>query len=1152
MARSRLEFRVLGPIEALDDGRPIALGGSRQRALLALLLLHPNEAVSSDRLIDDLWGESPPGTPAKTLQVSVSRLRKALGDDVIVTRDHGYELRLDQDRLDSRRFEGLVANGGAELGAGRPREAAARLGEALVLWRGPPLADVAYEPFAQAEIARLDELHVAAREQLIEAELALGRHADVVGQLEALIAEHPYRERLRGQLMLALYRADRQADALQAYQDARKALVDELGIEPAERLRELERAILAQDPALAFDPGSVADAGTGEPSRGVFVGRERELAACVDALDAALAGHGRLVLVSGEPGIGKSRLTDELANRARARGAAVLVGRCWEAGGAPAYWPWVQSLRAYIEGVEPEALRDQLGSGAGELGQLLPDLRTLVSDLPQPRVVESEGARFRLFDAVSSFLSAAGEETPVVLVLDDLHVADEPSLLMLRFVARTVTSSRLLVVGAFRDVDPAIRSPLESTLAELVREPQATRISLAGLDESHLAEYIEAATGIEPAPDVVSTIHDETEGNPLFMTEVVRLLDAEGRIAQADGRPPIPAGIRAVIGERVGRLSEGCQELLVAASVMGREFGLDALARWGERGQDDVLEILDEALSERIVGEVPGTPGRLRFGHALIRDTLYDELAPARRLRLHHEVGEALEAAYARDVEPHLAELTEHFAAAAPVGTEDKALDYARRAGDRAAAQLAYEEASRLYEVALRFAGDDEGRCELLLALGDVRGRAGETLGSKRAFREAADLAGRVGLPEELGRAALGYGGRYIWEASRNDPSYVPMLERALAALGDGDSALRARVGARLAGGPLRASSQAERRRALSEASLAMARRLGDPGTLAYALSGYNAANHAPSFVERQVELATELIEVGREAGDLERASEGYEHRCAAMLELGDMARARADLSAMADLADQLRQPAQRWFVAAYEAFLALLTGDFAEAERLMTEARGMGERAMEWSARIAYRLQLYTLRREQGRVGEVEHLVRASAEDYPTYPLWRCVLPRMAAELGDTAAAREGIDALAPDDFASLPIDEDWLAGMTLLAETVLATGASEYAPTLHRLLLPYEDHVAVAYGQFSTGSVARYLGLLATATDRWEDARAHFETALEVNGRIGARPWLAHSQRDYAEMLRARAAPGDAESAERLLAEARATYRELGMPAG
>jgi DNA-binding SARP family transcriptional activator len=350
-----MEFLILGPLEASDGGRKLPLGGAKQRALLALLLLHANEVVSSDRLIDELWGEAGSRDAAKSLSVAVSRLRKTLApgrpageqDGLLVTRAPGYELRLAPGQLDLKRFEQLVAEART---ATDPATAAETLRDALALWRGQPLADLAYEPFAHAHIARLEELRLATLEERLRADLELGRHAELVGELESLVAEHPLREHFHGQLMLALYRSGRQAEALEAYQAARTALTGELGIEPSRELRELQEAILRQEIALDLrPPAAAADA----PSRGVFVGRELELAELVAGLDDAFGGRGRLLLLAGEPGIGKSRLADELAAQARARGGRVLFGRCWEAGGAPSFWPWTQALRAYAREASP-------------------------------------------------------------------------------------------------------------------------------------------------------------------------------------------------------------------------------------------------------------------------------------------------------------------------------------------------------------------------------------------------------------------------------------------------------------------------------------------------------------------------------------------------------------------------------------------------------------------------------------------------------------------------------------------------------------------------------------------------------------------------------------------------------------------------------
>ena len=342
-----MEFRILGPLEVLDGGHVLELGRKKQRTLLTVLLLHANEVVSSDRLIEAVWEDHPPQTAGKALQVYVSQLRKLLGKERVHTKAPGYLLHVAPDELDLERCRQLIAEG-------RPTEA-------LALWRGPPLGEFAYQRFAQAEIARLEELRLTCLEERIEQDLLQGRHAEQVGELEQLVSEHPLRERLRAQLMLALYRSGRQAEALEIYQQARRALVEELGIEPSRELRELHQRILNQDPALGLKSAAETRETRGG-SGGVFVGRDAELRLLLGGLEDAFAGHGGLFLLVGEPGIGKSRLADELSRRASRRGARVLVGRCWAAGGAPAYWPWVQQLRACFSGSTPEVLRSQLAA----------------------------------------------------------------------------------------------------------------------------------------------------------------------------------------------------------------------------------------------------------------------------------------------------------------------------------------------------------------------------------------------------------------------------------------------------------------------------------------------------------------------------------------------------------------------------------------------------------------------------------------------------------------------------------------------------------------------------------------------------------------------------------------------------------------------
>lgn len=418
-----MEFGILGPLEVRDAGRSLPLGGAKQRALLALLLLHPNEVVPRDQLIDQLWGERPPPTAATALQVHVSQLRKTLEPNgppyrLLVTKPPGYLLLLADGVRDLDRFQALVR----EAKESDSAEAAETLRAALDLWRGRPLADLAYEPFVQVEAGRLEELRLAALEARIGADLALGRHDELVGELEALVAEHPLRERLREHLMLALYRCGRQAESLEAYQDARRALVDELGIDPSPALQQLERQILRQDPALDV---ALRSAPAGRWAAGDFAGREEELRLLLAGLEDALAGRGRLFLISGEPGSGKTRLADEVASRAKQRGARILWGRSWEAGDAPPYWPWVQAIRP------PEH-----ADGASALAALVG--------------ADASANRFVLFDATASFVARLAREQPLVVVLDDLQAADEDSLLLLEFVAADLAVMHALVLGLHR------------------------------------------------------------------------------------------------------------------------------------------------------------------------------------------------------------------------------------------------------------------------------------------------------------------------------------------------------------------------------------------------------------------------------------------------------------------------------------------------------------------------------------------------------------------------------------------------------------------------------------------------------------------------------------------------------------------------------
>jgi len=1145
-----VEFRLLGPLEAVVDGVPVVLGPPQQRAVLALLLLNANEVVSRDRIVDELWGERPPATAAKLVQVYVSALRKLLDPDrsLLLTRPPGYLLRVEPEGLDLQRFERLVAQGRAALAEGSAATAGERFHEALALWRGPALADLAFAPFAQAEIGRLEDRRLDAVCDRIEADLALGR-GGVVGELEALVAEHPLRERLRGQLMLALYRSGRQAEALAAYQDARRALVDGLGLEPGRELRELEQAILRQDPGL--DPAAPTEP---EPdrARSTFVGREHELSTLMGALDEALAGDGRLVLIAGEPGIGKSRLAEEVGRQARRRGARVYVGRCWEAGGAPAYWPWVQALRAYIRDTDPEAVRAQLGGEGAELATILPELRAVMPDLPESPPANSDGARFRLLESVASFLRNAASAGPVVVGLDDLHAADAPSLLLLRFVAGQLAAAPILIVGCYRDTE--VGPELSETLADVAREPGMQRLALRGLSGSDTSRLLHLTMGDAPPDELAAAIHADTQGNPLFAKEIGRLLAAEGH---GDGAPdglPIPQGVLEVIGQRLARQSESCRNLLALASVVGREFDPDVIGRVAEVDEDALFAALDEAAGAGLVGAVPEASGRLRFAHILIRDALYEDLPAPRRLRLHRAIAEALEALYAGNPEPHLTELARHYREAGPAAAQ-KAIEYAQRAGDRAAAQYGYEEAAQSYTSALEMletarAGDSDRTCELLLSLGEVQSRAGNGAEARQALRKAAELAQEADRPDQLARAAIEYGGRFGWARASIDPFYVPVLERALAAVGTEDSSARVRLLARLAAAR-RDDAPRERRVAIAAEGLEMAGRIGDPVTLALALEAQWVATEGPEMVRDGAGLAAtrRMIELGEQAGDKERMYEGHEHRLNSFWQLGDRTAVDVEFDALAGLAEELRQPAQRWHIGTMRTMLALMEGRFEEAERLIDETVVLGKRVERWNAVVSQRIALFLLRREQGRLGELATTIGRSVHEYPSLLRFACAQAHLEADLGREREARAHLDALLALDLEREHRDAEWLFSMALLADPCGWLAHERGAAKLYPLLLPFDQLYAVAPIEGSFGAMARGLGVLATVLRRYGDADRHLEAAIDIERRMGARPGLAHAHHDLAIALLARGARGDRQRAEEHRDAALGLYGQLGM---
>jgi tetratricopeptide (TPR) repeat protein len=907
-------------------------------------------------------------------------------------------------------------------------------------------------------------------------------------------------------------------------------------------------------PALAAER-AVTPAPTPAPGP-AFVGRARELAELRAGLDDAIAGRGRLVLLAGEPGIGKTRTVEQLADEARARGSWVLVGRCHEGAGAPAYWPWEQVIRAQVESRDEVELRADMGPHAADLAQLVPAVLERLRGLPSPPRLAPEQARFRLFESVSIFLRNAARRRAIVLVLDDLHWADRDSLMLLTFLAQDLRDARLLVLGTYRDVEVGRRHPLAEALGELARHQVFLRMPLRGLSEREVACYVELASGLHPLPALVAAVHRQTEGNPLFVTELVRQLLAEGRIADPDpisGRIVVPQGVREVIGRRLGRLSPECARVLAIAAVIGRDFDPKVLARVSGLGGAELLAVLEEAVAARIVVEERSPVGRYRFSHALIGETLYEEVGTPRRVQLHRRVGEALEALHARRLDQHLDEIAHHFFQAAGNPSRRsvrRAVGYAVQAARRAAGLLAHDEAARHYERALHVlevaGASEEMRCEMLLALGDARARAGDPQRARGSFGQAADVARRLGDGERLARAALGFAGPVV-VLGAVDAVTVGLLEETLAALPAGDSVMRARVLGRLAMELCFSKSRA-RRAALTDEAVAMARRLGDEPTLAYALTARRDRLWRTEHLGERLADADELLRRAEEAGNDEVALDARHWRVLDLFELGDVARLDAELGSFGRLAQDVRHPLYLYRAVQSHATRALLDGRWEDAERLTNQCMALGQRVSEQMALGAYAAKVATLRRVRGPLAEIEPIAVRLSELFPAMPVYGCGLALLHAEQGRLDEARREFEALARADFTDLAENCFWVASVALLAETCAFLHDAARAPRLYEMLSPWAGRtVVVGLAADCWGAASRFLGILATTMRRWDEAERHFADALEMNARMGARPYVALTQHAWAVMLLERDARGDRARAHALLAAAGAATRDL-----
>ncbi|MFC5824295.1 BTAD domain-containing putative transcriptional regulator [Nonomuraea insulae] len=1113
-------FRVLGPVEAYEHDDELDLGGLRQRAVLARLLVARGQVVPVDTLLYDLWDDDAAKGAQSGLQVYISRLRRVLEpgrprggpNRLLVTVASGYALRVASEQVDALRFEQLVRAAGEHLEESDPQSARGRLEKALGLWRGTPYSDFADQAWAEAEVNRLTELRLVARERHADTGLRLGMHAETVPDLEALTTEHPLREEGWRLLALGLYRCGRQGDALAALRRARNMLADELGIDPGPALRKLESDILAQASELELvmaaraprPAAPVSDTWPPRPATTVeppplepepFVGRDAELARLTTA--ASRTGRFQVAIVTGVAGAGKTTLLRQLEGRLGADGWITASGACPDSSATPPGWAWVDILRTLI-GM----------TGAGEYAQLLAPL--LDDAAPDPDEDEVSGG-FRLHRAVGGYLAGVARRGPVLLTLEDLHWADDQTLALLRALPSLLATSRVLLVVTCRESELDDRQ--SDVLAALARLGPV-RVGLSGLDPKAVAELVKATCVREIDEDAVESIVERTGGNPFFVRETVRLLDSEGaadRASATEVLSQVPSGVRDVLRRRISRLPAGAQQILLQAAVIGRDVDLDVLVAVAT-DEESVIEAVEAALLAGLVTE-PG-PGMLRFDHDLVRDTIYSDASRLRRTRLHAAVAAVIEQRTPSDV----AALAHHYFQA---DAAEKSVHYAGLAAEQAERRFAHREAAMLWEQAIaafdRSRGDEQSgeqrperaKERLRLMLRQIRALAlcGDMHAARLLRRQAMDAALPLGDLEITAKVAASLAVPHKGMArdfTRTAWEIVDVTEKALIELPAGEQRLRASLLTTLAL-ELEGSSSPERGRQASLEALELARQSGDPALIAAALSGRLRQSYDIPAVDTRESIGRELLEVAQRSGQM--ATQALAHlvllECAAAR--GEFATADEHAAAADALAKQYDLSAPAAVVVWYAGQRLMISGDYEGAERAYREAARMTARAGMLEGRQDLpRITTFCLHLVAGRAAEMVDLLAESHLRGAKWTLDAYALALASAgHLNDAKAVAATRPPVRPDFLYELAMIWRALAGMLL--------DDRERMVDCYDKLKPFSDRVAGAgTGVVALWPVALTLGDLAVRLGQPDAAREHYRKALEVAERVGVPRWV------------------------------------------
>ncbi|NKX55805.1 AfsR/SARP family transcriptional regulator [Arthrobacter mobilis] len=1083
------------------------MGGWRQRAVLARLLIARGQAVSADRLIDDVWGSEPPDKALLALQSYVSRLRRLLEParaargpaTVLVSVPTGYRLRLHRDQVDAWQFEQAFL--GADL-QHLPADLVRRnLGDALALWRGAAYADFAGEPWAAAEIARLDELRYAARERHAAASLALGKIPEAVASLEAILDQSPLRETAWQLLVLALYRGERQGDALAAVRRARRVLADELGVEPGPALRRLESDVLAQSPALWDDIGPVpafppvegrapVRQSAAAPDADPFLGRTAELDRLLAAAELARRPVPSLALVEGQTGTGKTRLVMELAGRLRSEGWFVAVGRCDAEEGAPAGLPWA-------------AVVDELHHRhPDEFGQPLESIFA-------PGAEASGGsadpvlARFRLHRRIAAFLHDVAATAPVLIVLDDIHLADAETLSILNRVVFDLAADPVLFVCIQQTGEKSIGASNAPNIARKLLPVIHIRLELGGLPSAEVATLLRTTASPTLPDEAVAAIHRWTGGNVLFVRQIGSLLAAHGgELALSE----VPAGIRDIVRHRLAQLPEESRLLLNTLAVIGMETDADVLESLDYAPDQAWLDAVEAALRAGLL--VESRPGRVGFAHGVVREAINADLSNLRKSQLHARIGQAVEAVHPED----LSALAYHYARSGKAALARKAVDYSSRAAERTESRFAFREAAALWQQALDCLAIVPGcgpreRLELMIRLVRATALGGEAARARDLRDQALHEPAAAEDVELTARIITSYDVPSLWvnqEYGMVVQPVVDLIESALDGLPDHTSALRCQLLTCLAL-ELEWSGLDRGREAAAEAA-AMARELEEPLLLAKALEALFRQSYLPGQLGFRDSLAHELLALAKRHRLITTEVIAHLMMTECACAHGSFGVADEHHAETKRLAEKYQLPSPLAVAAWYEGLRHLVDGRFAEAEEAYRAASRLSAQVRLWEVDQAWVVgTTISLAMLQGRMNEILELAEAAFAKWPV--MGREVYAQSLMASGQADAARRIAGQLPP-----VPYEASYLLTSTWRALTGLSLDDRRRIEWAYRALEPYLDELAGAdTAVVAHGPVAQIAGDLALRMGLREEAAGHYQHALAVAGRADSSYWAA-----------------------------------------